>query len=566
MIKENGITVKYGEIAPEAKENFNLSTDDKTDFTDLSQLKENKTVPNWGNPCEYGSVLLDSMSAVMPRNPGTSFMGYWSDSVSGSDKAFPDGIVVTFQSSEKFSSSGISFTFDEYNDIFCSCLTIAWYAEGSIITAEEFQPDKARYFCEKSVEAFDKLVIAFKTLNMPENRLKIHAVDFGFGNIYFYGDELKSVKIVQDINPISSEISVNTVDFTLKSKTGRVYDFTELQTIDVYFNGVLRQHGYISAAKRTGADTWNVTAQDYIGMLDGIPFMGGMYDNKNAVSLLSGILSQAKVPFEISEDFKSEVVSGYIPICSCREAVMQICFAIGAVCDTSNSASLKIFKLPDTVGAVIDLGHISQNPSFTDSAKVTEVQLTCHNYTRIGDTVEAYKATDKGSGEGIMTEFSEPLHTLSITDGKIVQSGVNYAVINAGPECVLTGRRYRDNKTVKSRRRTDIPSGIADNVKTISDATLISGRNADKILDLCFNYLTISRKANMKIYEKRHYIRYGSCYFGVPVYMQTEAEGAVSCGDIIEAETEYLGDITGRVISERYNLNGGIIVKECEVV
>ncbi len=566
MIKENGITIKYGEIAPEAKENFNLSAEDKTDFTDLTQLKENRTVPNYGNPCEYGSVLLDSMSAVIPRNPASAFMGYWSDSVSDSDKAFPVGIVMTLQAAEKFSSSGISFTFDEFNDIFCNSLTVAWYADGSIITAEEFYPDKARYFCEKSIEAFDKLVIVFKTLNMPENRLKIHAIDFGFGNIYFYGDELKSVKIVQDINPISSEISVNTVDFTLKSKTGRAYDFTELQTIDVYFNGVLRQHGYISTAKRTGVDTWNVTAQDYVGMLDGIPFMGGMYNNQSAVSLLSSILNQAKVPFEISDDFNSDVIFGYIPICSCREAVMQICFAIGAACDTSNSDILRIFKLPDTVGAIIDLGHIGQNPSFTDSAKVTEVQLTCHNYTRIGETVEAYKAVDKGSGEGILTEFSEPLHTLSITDGEIVRSGVNYAIINAGTECVLTGRRYRDDKTVKSKRRTDIPSGISDNVKSINDATLISGRNADKILGLCFDYLTVSRKTNMKIYEKRHYIRYGSGYFGEPRYMQTVAEQAINCGEVITAETEYLGDITGRIVSQRYNLNGGIIVKECEVV
>ena len=566
MIKENGITIKYGEIAPDAKENFNLSADDKTDFTDVSQLKENKTVPNYGNPCEYGSVLLDSMSAVMPREPETAFMGYWSDSVSGSDKAFSSEIVMTLQAREKFSSSGISFTFDEYNDIFCDSLTIAWYSDGSIITAAEFHPDKARYFCEKAVEAFDKLVIVFKSLNMSENRLKIHAVDFGFGNIYFYGDELKSVKIVQDINPISSEISVNTVDFTLKTKTNRAYDFTELQTVDVYFKGILRQHVYISSAKRTGADTWNVTAQDYIGLLDGIPFMGGMYNNHSAVSLLSSILNQAKVPFEISDDFKSDVVFGYIPICSCREAIMQICFAIGAACDTSNSEVLKIFKLSDTVGAIIDLGHIGQNPSFTDSAKVTEVQLTCHNYSRIGDTIEAYKAADKGSGEGILTEFSEPLHTLSITDGEIVQSGVNYAVINAGAGCVLTGRKYQDRKTVKSKRRTDISAGISENIKTISDATLVSGRNADKILDLCFDYLTKSRKTNMKIYEKRHYIRYGSGYFGVPKYMQTVSEQAINCGDVIKAETEYLGDITGRIISQRYNLDGGIIVKECEVI
>ena len=33
-----------------------------------------------------------------------------------------------------------------------------------------------------------------------------------------YGDELKSAKIIQEIDPLSSQISINTCDFVIKSK------------------------------------------------------------------------------------------------------------------------------------------------------------------------------------------------------------------------------------------------------------------------------------------------------------------------------------------------------------
>ena len=44
-----------------------------------------------------------------------------------------------------------------------------------------------------------------------------------------------------------------------------------------------------------------------------------------------------------------------------------------------------------------------------------------------------------------------------------------------------------------------------------------------------------------------------------------EYDSIVNLGDIITAETEYLGNVTGRIKSQRYSLNGGIIVKECEM-
>lgn len=52
-------------------------------------------------------------------------------------------------------------------------------------------------------------------------------------------------------------------------------------------------------------------------------------------------------------------------------------------------------------------------------------------------------------------------------------------------------------------------------------------------------------------------IKYGGKYPNVITY-----DEPVNIGDVIISETEYLGDVTGRVIKQTFGLNGGIIIKD----
>ena len=66
----------------------------------------------------------------------------------------------------------------------------------------DFTPNSAFYFCRQFVEYYNKVVITFNSLNLPYNRLKLRSIDYGYGT-YFYGDELRNVKLIQEIDPIS---------------------------------------------------------------------------------------------------------------------------------------------------------------------------------------------------------------------------------------------------------------------------------------------------------------------------------------------------------------------------
>lgn len=563
---EDGVKIQYGDVAPEAKENFTPSVSDKADFVDLAQLqKYNLQFLNYANPCEYGSVLLDSSASAFPAYPSAENMGLWSGQISGEDGSFLTPIVLTLESSGQYSSQGITFTFDTFNSIFCNELNIKWYRNGELIEDADFQPNSAFYFCRKKVENYDKLVITISKINMPYNRLKLRAIDYGYGT-FFYGNELRNVKVIQEIDPISSEIAIGTIDFTLNSKSDMEYSFQSKQALSVYFNDSLKATCFVTKSKRKSKNQWEVNAEDYVGQLDKITFLGGMYTEQNASDLLASMLTQAKVPFSIADSLSEKTVTGYIPICTCRDALRQICFAIGAVASAERSTVLKIYELSDGISQHVALTRIRQGQNFDDGERVTEVRLTQHTYKQTEESVELYKASESGTGTDILVRFSEPAHSLSITKGTITSSGANYAVITAESGCILSGKRYEDNTVVTAKRNPVVSASDLENVVEITDATLISKSNAETILQKAFDYLIKTNRVNLEIIDGRWHVKYGQAKFGQVKYMQYIYDQAVELGDVLTADTEYLGSLTGRIVSVRYNLNGGILVKECELV
>lgn len=562
---EDGVKIQYGDVAPEAKENFAPSVSNKEDFVDLAQLqKYNLQFQNYANPCEYGSVLLDSSTSAFPAYPDTQNMGLWSSQISGDDGNFSTPIVLTLESSGQYSSQGLTFTFDTFNSIFCNELNIKWYRNGELIENSDFQPNSAFYFCRKKVENFDKLVITFSKLNMPYNRLKLRAIDYGYGT-FFYGNELRNVKVIQEIDPISSEIAIGTVDFTLNSKSDMEYSFQSKQALSVYFNDDLKATCFVTKSKRKSKTQWEVNAEDYVGQLDKMTFLGGMYTDQNASELLAFIFTQANVPFSIAESLSEKKVTGYIPICTCRDALRQICFAIGAVASPACSAALRVYELSDSITQHVLLDRIRQGQNFDDGERVTEVRLTQHAYKQTNEAIELYKASESGTGSDILVRFSEPTHSLSISQGVITSSGANYAIITAESGCVLSGKKYEDTTIVKSKRNPVISASDLENTIEITDATLISQDNVEEILQKAFDYLSQTNRVNLEIVDGKQRIKYGQAKYGQTQYGKYVYDQAVEVGDVITADTEYLGGLTGRIISARYNLNGKILIKECEL-
>lgn len=580
-----GVAITYGDIAPEAKESFNPSASESVLDTLLNLQRYNMQLYNYASPCELYQTVLDGTAAALPSDIKKTNIGLWSEQLSNDDGTFSEPITLTLESEGQYSSQGFTLTFDKFNDIHPTSINIKWYrAVGEsveLLSDKDFEPSSSVYFCKNKVESFNRAVITFYALNMPQNRLRVEIVDYGYGTV-FYGDELRNVKLSQSIDPISSEIKINTCDFTLDSHTDIVYSFQSKQPLSVSFNDKLLATVFVKSSKRNAKFLWDISAEDYIGLMDSTAYAGGIYENANAGELLEDIFTACKIPYSITNELYSTELSGYIPYTTCREALMQVCFASGAVVNTANTDVVEVKILEADVKQTIPLSRIMQGQSFEDGDTVTSVELTAHTYSAIYslslDPTEVYNAAESGAGKNILVKFSEPLHDLEITNGEILSSGANYAYINADKNCVLSGQTYKHTQTVKAFKNPVVLASEKENVLSITSATLVSQANAERILENCYNWLAKTSKTMLQIIVGKDISKrleeatwgravWGDFVWGNKEVIRTEADQAdVELGDVIGAETEYLGNMYGRVVSQSFSLDGNTIVKECELV
>lgn len=561
-----GIRIDYGGVAIGAKENFVPDTADKAEFADLSELQEDGlTFPNFGNPCELYSVLLDGNAEPLPDDTDSVNIGWWSEQISNDKGKFATPIELTLTAFDYYyTSSGITLTFDTYNGIFANDIVIRWFRDDALLVQMPFKPDSAFYFCQKKVVDYNKVIITFKGINMPYNKLKLRSIEYGM-RVTFYGDELRNAKIIQEIDPLSAQIAINTCDFTLDSKRNIEYTFQERQPVSVYFNDMLRSTSFIKSAKRKSKDVWDIQAEDYIGLMENTVFYGDIYKNKNAVELIKEIMEKANIPVAVSDELSVKTVTGYIPYTNCREALMQVAFAIGAVVDTSNSESVNVYVLDDEVKQTVPLERIMQGQTFDEETKVTAVEVTSHEYIPIEDKVTVYDASESGTGNNIFVKFSEPLHDLTVEYGSLVSRGTNYAVITAYNGCSVKGKKYEHRQIIHRQENTVAEVTDTDNIVSVQNATLVSPANIADVVSRCSDYYSTNISVNLKIVEGKHRATYGYGKYGQFVYNGSVDDAPTKVGETVICETEYLGDITGRILKQTYSLNGGIIIKDSKM-
>lgn len=583
----SGVKIRYGDVAPEAKENFQGSINDSK-FNTIQQLqKYNLNFPNYGNPCETYSVLLDGKAEPFPSDPNNSNIGIISNQISDDNGNITNSIVLQLTSDKQYTSPGLTFMFDTYNDIYPKKINIQWKRNinGVVETLanKDFFPDNAFYFCSEFVEYYNQLVITFSDLNMPKNRFKLKVIDYGYGT-FFLGDELRDVKLIQEFDPISLQTYISTADFTLDSKSDIVYNFQVKQPLDIYFDDNFKASMFVKHSTRLAKRLWQVQSEDYISLMDSIPYLGGIYNNTKVVDVLNDIFKVAgEIPYNIDPVFLNKTITGHIPYTTCRDALTQVAFAIQAGISTAESNHVNIISLQNAVEQPIPLNRIMQGQSFSEDDTVTKVQITVHSFEPTSldkeNRVYAYNAETSGIGNNILVIFSEPLHSLYVpdySDGEIISYGANHAYINArSSNFSLFGYKYEHITSIKEKVNPLKLSYESDNVISVENATLVSQNNIDNVLNMCYNWLIKTQYTNTSIIEGKHILgnkkikwgefTWGNIKWGQKTPKIIEYDKPVKLGDMIKVETEYMGIVEGRVIKQSYNLNGGIIVKEVVV-
>ncbi len=542
-------SIEFGLVDVTAKQDGTFTTTDKQDFIDLTQLKRDSLEVRKLATLEKDFFRLDGTFELFPDTPQNYDFGLWSKIMSGENGEFETPIILTIDFTENHSSLGLTFTFYEPTEDYCNNLNVKWYdGTNTLLSDMDFTPDKAIYFADNKIENYKKIVITFYGTNKPYRYLKLSQIAFGQIKV-FDSNDLISANILEEVDPISAELRINTLDFVLHNKNAEfsiinpsgIYALLQERqplTAYEYLDGLKKNMGtfYLDDWQNESESTFSMSAIDLIGVIDGTDFKGGIYTNVNAGVIINEIMTSANADYEIDTSLSLIKLSGYIPICTHREALQQVAFVIGGIVDCSRSNKIKIYKAPAESSVTISYSRKLQGHKVKLKTLVTGVEVTSHNYVASTETVELFK-NNLSVGTHEIT-FNEPVHSLSITGATIGKSGANYAVINVtvAGQIILSGKKYIDNTKVVGVYNPNLPAGEKTNIVSVKKATLISDSNASIVAQRLYDY-----------YQNR-----------------LEDEGRIilrdeKCGDLVVLDSLHEQQIQGYIEKLDINLTGGFI-------
>ena len=450
--------------------------------------------PKYGT-LEPRQCLMDGSFALFPNAPKGNFWGLWSRQQSDADGRFATPPVLDIRFADPHTSAGITLHFEQLTDDFCTDVQVEWYAGENLIRRARFAPDAADFICRCKVENYTHLCITFCKTNKPYRYLKFTGIDYGEKCIFEGGDIIEA-NILEEIDPLSDSISINTLGFTLCDRAGRfdmlnpdsAFDaLQDRQTLKVYED--VRQNGqvhtvsmgtfYLSTWKNPSHAVAEFQAVDAVGLLDTESFDGGMY-NTTAGKLAAEILAGYR--YELAAEYSEQPICGWLSVCSKRDALQQLAFALGAVVDTSRTDCIQIYPLPQRPSKLIGADRkFDGDSSVSLQPLVTGAAITAHRYVQAEEVSELYKATlDTGTHR---IEFSAPATEFTAEGGEILQSNCNYAIVKVtkAGEVRITGRKYDDAKSVAFCHADGLLPYAKKNEVSVQDATLVDTARAAQI-------------------------------------------------------------------------------------
>lgn len=512
--------------------NVTNSASEQMDFVDLTELDRENDIKHYGT-LEGDNWLLTDDVLILPDDLESIDLGYVSEQISDASGNFASPITITRTYNGSFSAPGISLTFDTYNGLYGKNVNIKWYRDSTLLYDNDYEIDKAVYFAEQNVVAFNKVVITFTNVNKPSRYLRIFKIDDGVIR-EFYKDEIVGLTITENISDTGESLQINTMDLKLISKSNVKILWQRVQALKVYNNSDYYGTFFVESADRTG-NSYDLTTYDLVGMLDNTTHYGGIYSNASASLLIADIMKD--IPYELDDELASEVLTGYLPIDKARNNLMQVAFAINAVVDTSRTDKVRIYPMPlynPSNVTIIDEERAGNQVSEKINAPVTRIELTTHKYVYTNeDASELYNDVLNGS---LFVNFGAPYYNLSISGGTIIDSGTNYALISGtGGTVVLSGYNYNDEQTVLSVDNPLNTNNTIPNLKSINTATLVNSSNAASILtrlsEALFNNSTLDVKFIL---------------------------GDEKVGDYIQISTDE-GDKIGQILKLQYELINNVI-------
>ena len=494
--------IEYGAVDVTAKSDSTLNVNTTQSFSKLSELKKPNLFEKKYSTLEKNLFALDGKSENIGEN--VTNVGWWSSYMSDSNGDFETAPVMTITFEHVHSSIGLTLTFSKY--AYCNSLKIQYYnANNILITEDMYTPDSYDYFCEKIVQNYKKIIITFYSTNVPYRYLKLYKILYGRA-VLFEGDSLISANLLEQVNLLSDELTINTLDFVVYSNDDRfnilnpqgVYaTLQQRQQLNVYqnANGAINNMGtfYIESWKSKNSNKMEFNGIDLVGLLDKTTFDGGIYFSATAGNILTEIFQSAGFDsylYLIDSAIENILLTGYIPVCTHREALQQVLFTIGAIANCSRTDIIELYNVSQSQSP----SSISRSSIFKGTDKIeqgdviTGVLLQAHNYSQSNEQKTLFEGQLPSGSHKI--QFANPAYNVTCTGGTVVSSSANYANINVltTGNVVIFGYEYIDNVQDIMVPNSSLTGNEKSNVLKIDSVYLINNSNAQSIGQRIIDY------------------------------------------------------------------------------
>ena len=237
-------------------------------------------------------------------------------------------------------------------------------------------------------------------------------------------DVLMSVDSINRFSLYGETLEYSTLDFeVLNGEHERIFRKNEsIEMIDV--NG--QSSNFFTRESTDTGYSDIVNCSDFVSLLES-QFLGGMYINKNATIVIDECIGQGLSRyFSFSPSLMSENISGYIPVCTKREALQQILISLNARMFKGDGVEF-FSKLENKLNSfVYDETKVLENPQITRSEPLKKVIVRQHNYSKNTEPFEIYNHT---AVKGSRILLNEPIWNVSVSISS--DGGKNYGDVTA---------------------------------------------------------------------------------------------------------------------------------------
>lgn len=312
-----------------------------------------------------------------------------------------------------------------------------------------------------------------------------------YKNWTFLFSQTESAKPTREQSLSCESISADTLTAVVRCNDPTIMAFAKNDPIRVWESDsdASMQTYYLRSITRTGATSYRLVAWSAVGLLAARAHKGGIYTGQTVAEVVKEICGN--VPVVVKSVFANTKLYGWLPYCqpkadrrgkSARDNLVQVLFAIGAYLTTDLNGVLHIDALWDGASSTIGSNRMyASGGKVSYSDPISAVTVTEHQYIAGTDEKELFSGT---SQQGDIITFSEPMHSLTATGFTILESGANYAKISSGSGS-LKGKTYIHNTRLVTQTVTE---NAAENVKSVTDATLVSLVNSSAVAKRLADY------------------------------------------------------------------------------